>query len=100
VGHTARNLRANPNVRVAGDRIVDRCMGSLSCEYSDDEFKYKVPVRFEFMTLNDCLECTHVHMDTAQKQLLSVMSAMLAIATHSSFAGSYCSTELNRPWPS
>ena len=22
-------------------------------EYGDDEFKYEVPVRFEFMTLND-----------------------------------------------
>ncbi len=22
-------------------------------EYGDDEFEYKVPVRFEFMTLND-----------------------------------------------
>ena len=50
--------------------------------------------------ITTCLECTYVHMDTAQKQLLPVMSAMLAIVTHSFLVGSYCSTELSRFWPS
>ena len=29
-----------------------------------------------------------------------MLSAMLAMATHSFFAGSYCSTELSQFWPS
>ena len=39
---------------------------------------------------------TVVHKDTAQRRVVPVLSTMLAIATHSFFAGSYCSTELSQ----
>ena len=46
-------------------------------------------------TITSDLVSTHHHMDTAQREFVLEIRAMLSIATHSFLAGSYRSTELS-----